>query len=540
MNDLYLTVQDVLARNTFKHARLIAGKNGLDRQVKWSHVLEVSDFSSFVNGGEIILTTGIHLRLDTAAQLNYIKQLIELDVACLCVEIGTYFNEIHQDIINFANNQDFPIAIFEKTVKFVDITQDLHTVIINRHYEMLSKIDTLSRKFNELSLKPNGILKILQKLHSQFKTDILFISGDEKSYYYPIESKEWIHDLQVLLKENNTKTLEHDVYIIKDQPFALLPVNGLGQALGYLCLHLPQSLADEFVFLILDRASLAIAQILIRNRTIQERNQNNEDEFVRNLLYGRPVEQEDQQSYLPTKSRNTHFRIFVIQMDTNESIIDEHSWEEIRLQQSMIIRSLFKRHGFFPALTVNKNEITIIASFIASDQHIKDTSRFTELVHIIKSMDDNALSNDGSYNFGISSVQQDLSKIAACYKEAIKVVDIKQKFLFESDFYEDLGIYRLLLLINEEGYLDHYVDDYLQSIIDYDTKTDSKLFETLSTYLECGGSKKETADRLFIVRQTLYHRLEKIESILGQDFMSPLNRIALEVAIMAKQIVVQK
>ena len=45
----------------------------------------------------------------------------------------------------------FPIMVFEKAVKFVDISQDLHTVIINQHHEMLSKLDTLSRKFNELS-----------------------------------------------------------------------------------------------------------------------------------------------------------------------------------------------------------------------------------------------------------------------------------------------------------------------------------------------------------------------------------------------------
>ncbi|WP_233192350.1 PucR family transcriptional regulator [Sporosarcina sp. P26b] len=539
MNELSLTVQDVLARDTFKHARLLAGKNGLDRQVRWSHILEVSDFSSLVNGGEIILTTGIHLQLDTETQLHYIKQLIELNVACLCVEIGVHLSEVQQDIIDFADDQNFPIIIFEKSVKFVDISQDLHTVIINRHYEMLSKIDTLSRKFNELSLMPNGILKILQEIQVHFKQDVLFISDDERSYYYPIESKTWKDDLQRFLNDNRTETFEHDVYMVNGEPFALLSTSGLGQDLGYLCLHLPQSLADDFIYLILDRASLAIAQILLRNRTIQERNQHYEDEFVRNLLHGRSVEQEDYQFYLPTKSRNTHYRILMIQMDTHDSVIDDYNWEEIRSQQAMIIRSLCKRHSIFPALTVSKNEITIVASFIASDQRIKDTNRFTQLIKQIQSTDDNAFSNGRTYKFGISSVHQDPSKIPTGYMEAKKVVDIKQSFSFESDYYEDLGIYRLLLLIKDEGYLDHYVEDYLQSLIDYDTKTDSELFETLRIYLECGGSKKETADRLFIVRQTLYHRLEKIETILGPNFMSPLNRIALEVAIMAKQILVK-
>ncbi|WP_313237398.1 PucR family transcriptional regulator [Sporosarcina ureae] len=538
MNELSLTVKDVLARETFKHAKVIAGRNGLDRQVRWSHVLEVSEFSSLVNGGEIILTTGIHLQLDSATQLKYIKQLIELDVACLCVEIGYYVSEIQQDIITLADAQQFPIVVFEKAVKFVDISQDLHTVIINRHYEMLSKLDTLSRRFNQLSLMPNGILKILHELHSLFNQHVLFISDEAKSYYYPLESTSWKHSIKEFLSEKPTQKLGQDIYIIDDQPFALFSINGLGQALGYLCLHLPQETADEFAFLILDRASLAIAQILLRNRTIQERNQFNEDEFVRNLLHGRPVEQEDIQSYLPTKSPNTHYRIFVIQLDTNESTIDENSWEEIRLQQSMMIRSVFKRHSFFPAISVTRNEITIIASFIASGKHVKDINHFTQVAEQLTGMDDNTFFNEREYKFGISLVHHNHSQIREGYKEAKRVTELKQKFAFESDFYDDLGIYRLLLLLNEQGDLEHYVDDYLQDLMDYDKKTGGNLFETLRIYLECGGSKKETADRLFIVRQTLYHRLEKIESIMGENFMSPLNRIALEVAIMAKKVLV--
>ena len=38
-------------------------EKGLDRQVKWSHVLEVKDFGSLINGGEMILTTGVGLQV---------------------------------------------------------------------------------------------------------------------------------------------------------------------------------------------------------------------------------------------------------------------------------------------------------------------------------------------------------------------------------------------------------------------------------------------------------------------------------------------
>ena len=55
-------------------------------------------------------------------------------------------------------------------------------------------------------------------------------------------------------------------------------------------------------------------------------------------------------------------------------------------------------------------------------------------------------------------------------------------------------------------------------------------------YLQCKGSKTETAEQLHIVRQTLYHRIDKIYELIGNDFMDPYKRQAIEVAISAYEI----
>lgn len=54
-----LTVKEALKRNTFQHAKVLTGVNGLNRVIKWCHILEVKDIDLFINGGELILTTGI-------------------------------------------------------------------------------------------------------------------------------------------------------------------------------------------------------------------------------------------------------------------------------------------------------------------------------------------------------------------------------------------------------------------------------------------------------------------------------------------------
>lgn len=539
MNELTLTVRDVLQRASFQSATVIAGFQGLDRHVKWSHVLETNDVGSLINGGELILTTGIGLQHDSSAQLKFLHKLIERNVAGICIEIGTYFKEIPQSFINLANEHHFPLIIFEETVKFVDITQDLHTFIINRHHDMLSKLDTLSRKFNELSLLPNGILKILHELHHFFHQHVLFLADEGKSFYYPVEAKQFQKELDQYFSDHQFEKATNNKLSIGQQLFISIPVKVLGQNWGNLCLQIGLPHSDELSFLILDRAAMAIAQILLRNRTLEERKQHNEDGFVRNVVNGRNVDVDDYQTYLPANSRNLHFRIVNIHLNEQEVPIDNHDWEEFKLQRSLLIRSLFKRHGFFPAVSVNKNEITVIASFIAADHLIKDKKRFLDVCSQVKKISDNSFLSGINCVFGISGVHHSFSNIQKGYQEAKTVIQLLESHVIESYFYEDLGIFRLLLLIEDRTQLHQYVEHHLHAVMAYDEKTNSHLFDTLLTYLEVGGSKKEAAEKLFIVRQTLYHRLEKLESLLGKDFMSPTNRLALEVAVRAHLLINQ-
>ncbi|AXI10922.1 PucR family transcriptional regulator [Oceanobacillus zhaokaii] len=540
MSNLNLTVKDVLSRESFRCATIIAGSTGLNRQVKWSHVLETQEFDTLINGGELILTTGIGLQSDVKSQHRYIKRLIEKNAAGICIELGPNFKEIHSDIAALANESQFPIIVFNEIVKFVDITQDLHTFIINQHHQMLSKLDALSRKFISLSLKHNGVLKILQELHEMFRQSIFFIGTDGKLYYFPAKSKDKAASIREGIEASSIDNLEPKTLIIGDDTFAMMPVRGLGQTWGHLCLQMEHPLYEDFLFLVLDRAAIAIVQILLRNRTIEERKQNMESKLIQKLLNGQEYEQDDIQTYLPAPSRNMHFRVFLIQLDYIQSEFIDEEWEELKVQRSILIRSIFKRNGFFPAISVKKNQIVVIAFFLATEDLKQDTNRFIEITQYINKMNDNSFIDGRRCTFGASIVYEDILDIRAGYHEASQALKLHKSHITKTYFYEDLGIYKILLALKDNNYLDAYVNEYLSPVFDYDQKTASNLFETLTVYLECGGSKKDASDRLFIVRQTLYHRIDRLEMLLGKNFMEPSNRLALEVAIKAYELLNDK
>src|SRR5690625_4671504 len=132
MEHLKITIDSILKRGLFRDSVLIAGTKGRNREIKWTHILEMDAFDSFINGGELILTTGSNIDFDSAKGLSKVKKLIDSEVAGICVELGTHVKKIDDAIIELANHHAFPIITFTETVKFVDITQDLHTIIINR------------------------------------------------------------------------------------------------------------------------------------------------------------------------------------------------------------------------------------------------------------------------------------------------------------------------------------------------------------------------------------------------------------------------
>lgn len=527
-----IQVKDVLSRDLFQHAVVVAGKNGLHREIKWTHILESGDMESFINGGELILTTGSGVKFDSPEGLSHLDKLLNKNVAGICIELGTHVKEIAPEIIQYGNDHDLPFIIFNEIVKFVDITQDLHTVIINHHHHMLSQLYHFSQKFNELSLLPNGTLTILKELYAYFNVPVLFVSFDSKADYYPPKMKEQTQLMKTRIKHAKMPSPYTGCKLDKDD-YTIFPVKGLGHTWGYLCLQIAPDTLDKFSFSIIDRAALAIAQIMLRNKTIEERKQNQEEEIVRRMLKGKDIDGSEIQKILPSPAKNLSYRLFLIDTNSYNITNKEGNWEEAKLQQAMIIRSLFRKNGFIPAVAVGRNETAVIAAFYKQKNAPKDTNRLTEIINELKHMQQKENFNGNPYTFGISNIHLDYDTSPTSYKEAKDVILIQNAKLIETHFYEEIGVYRLLIEMYNSNKLEVYVQDYLGAILQYDKKMKTDLLSTLSVYLKCMGSKKETANKLYIVRQTLYHRLEKIEELLRTNLAEPINRQAIELALSA-------
>jgi DNA-binding PucR family transcriptional regulator len=72
----------------------------------------------------------------------------------------------------------------------------------------------------------------------------------------------------------------------------------------------------------------------------------------------------------------------------------------------------------------------------------------------------------------------------------------------------------------------------LKPLRDYHQAHYGDLVKTLAAYLKHGGNSTQTADALFLHRNSLRYRLARIRAITGIDLDDPDGRLALQVAVL--------
>lgn len=119
---------------------------------------------------------------------------------------------------------------------------------------------------------------------------------------------------------------------------------------------------------------------------------------------------------------------------------------------------------------------------------------------------------------GVGNGYDSVSELKKSYREAVKTVKlcpaVNEGGLL---FFRDLGIYSLLFSIDDEKSLQRYYKTYLGKLMEYDELNNTELCRTLDVYLSKNQNANLTAEALYIHRNTLRYRLDKIKSLLDDN-----------------------
>ena len=135
---------------------------------------------------------------------------------------------------------------------------------------------------------------------------------------------------------------------------------------------------------------------------------------------------------------------------------------------------------------------------------------------------------------GIGTVADHLRELADSYKEAQTAIDVGKVFDTEKSIinYENLGIGRLIYQLPTTLCEIFLTEVFKKNSID---SLDQETLFTINKFFENNLNVSETSRKLFVHRNTLVYRLEKIKKLTGLDLRQFDHAIVFKVALMVRK-----
>jgi purine catabolism regulator len=198
------------------------------------------------------------------------------------------------------------------------------------------------------------------------------------------------------------------------------------------------------------------------------------------------------------------------------------------------LSALIANHGR-PTLTHNYGN-EHICIFLAIDENDQDMGAALSLADQLRQ----ALLSEFPNNrllCGLGGPAAGLEEWPEVHKQAIQAMCLADRLKMDTavDF-NHIGVYQLLLELEVMPAVQRYSEKIIGPLVKYDADHNSNLVQTLSAYFNNHGNISQTSDMLFIHRNTLLYRLDRIKTLTGQDLDDADERLALQLSLKVCQI----
>ncbi|MGZ4170519.1 MAG: PucR family transcriptional regulator [Solirubrobacteraceae bacterium] len=148
-----LTVRELLRG---LDVRLVSGEEAIDAPVRWVHISELQDPTTWLSGGEVLLTTG--MALETAEQQReFVRRLADHQLAALGVGVGFSHPEVPPALVQAAAEREFPVFEVPYEVPFIAVTEAAFTQLVNEQYAVLRRALAAHERLERVVLSERGL-----------------------------------------------------------------------------------------------------------------------------------------------------------------------------------------------------------------------------------------------------------------------------------------------------------------------------------------------------------------------------------------------
>lgn len=595
-----ISVQELQQHILPADTALLAGQNGLNREVSWV-VINRSRPPIFesLKGNELVLLSMRGLRaLDEELSLSRLfSWLSERGVAAAAI-----LGEVSEASIEDAEELDLPLFLLPEGTSLAELERAITKYIADNNQQLQQWNQDVYRQFTELAIEGKGLATIAELLRNltdkavvvedaNFRLRVRYLPEAEPTVplagtiasrparagsaasangHAPALNPE---SLTSVLRENASSLrdwLHNKELRASDPPVHTFEVEPGGRILQLTSPIIAQGTVSGYVSLIgsefdrkqrvaLTRAASALAIERAREiavSAVEDRYQANVLDELLDGTFTNPeavLERARRLGYNLQLSYNVVAFAFrqqekvarkkplTIVLDGREMELDLPISESMGRELQRLIEQESVRRQITTITRVRDDRFVVLFASASG----KDFANPTEAKKAAKIYQDRIADhfNDMSVSGGLGRYYEGgVEGLPKQSGEAEKAVTMGLRLFGPGQltYFGDLGVYRLLLSIGNTKELREFYHEMLGRLLEHDARNGGELLQTLEAYFFYHGSPSRMAEGMDFHRNTLLYRLRRIQEISGIDFDNAETLLALHLALRIGEVLGEK
>ncbi|MBK8987245.1 MAG: helix-turn-helix domain-containing protein [Chloroflexi bacterium] len=530
-----LNIGDVLRLALPLSTTVSAGARHARRNVKWAVLLTSwADLDDQVEQGDLLIIPPVlEEQTPTTSLMDLLDKVVELEVAGLLI-----FKEVPENIAEKASALNLPLLVAPPGISVRDAHQAIVFLLADRQAATAERGMQLYRKLSEMSREEQGLqamTDVMSKLTGKIvviqdkRLEVRAISSPRTTDVDEAELIEVLmqrDELPAVLRNRKAAAKARQSYWqqllpVKNLARLVSPIISGDRARGYLSVVGPADQLDLLDNLTVEHGAAACALEMAKAKAVSEAKKSLRGDFLEGLLAGTLPQKEIER----LAGRLDH--------DTTQPhAVMTFAWNGPELPSlrrlETTINWLLRNHPRPALVHIYGDQHACVFQSLKS---VEDMESAHELARRLLEQVDAEYPNTHLMG-GISGPVLTLADWPQVYHEALQAMQLGQRLKMNQVVeFGSLGIYRLLGRLENVPAVVEFTDQVIGPLVRYDDQHRSTLVQTIDAYFTHHGNISQTAEALFIHRNTLLYRLDRIQELTNHNLSQANMRLALQLAL---------
>lgn len=504
-----ICLTDLLKTPDLADLTVIAGHQGLSRQINTVTLLDAPDGPKWLKGGEFVLTSAYIFDNDYRLLEEYVRALIENHASGLGIKKGRFMDLIPEKILKMADDHEFPMVQIPYRYVWTDIIAPFYRLKHDPH-----------NRVKPISIEPDMILPIFEaskwgakRLLPQL-TDLLGLPA-------------------VIYKQDKSRLLSNEINGVDQIELAVAGLKALPERkhqrpvrvddffCSFYCLprsyhglkeYLAVASVIEEDLVELDKLMALLENLSGNDITAPREKSGLYKNFIYKIVIGE-ITVDEITLFEQNRIRKPEEKIY-----TGILILSSEYYSEIDKRLKEALQTYCKHQKLRVETYLFDNSAqkqAVVLLEITSGRQLECGPLIRGLIPLMNSLTPG--SKEAYISF--SSLSDSLQRILQQYEEAQEALKLGGILWPEQrcHYYPDYTIYSLL----NQGSLSQAHFESMKLLLDSRSTASFNASQTAEAYIECGNYKKAAA-KLYIHENTLRYRINKISELLNIDIENPL------------------